>query len=171
MQSGITPTWVTNGYCRNNYFRLRKHSELGGRAISQGLNRLRERALANPVPKGRLKITQDEVLETFQPSLRDSSSLQGGTQHFVLGYSQPSLRDSIGEWWVLTQPVKPVALPALKRLIQVAALCRSAQALLPPHECGASTLPTRFSSPWVSRRLMGTRLKPCPDTKHESRGL
>jgi hypothetical protein len=25
-----------------------------------------------------------------------------------------------------------------------------------------------FSSPWVSRRLMGTRLKPCPDTKHQS---
>jgi hypothetical protein len=25
---------------------------------------------------------------------------------------------------------------------------------------------TWFSSPWVSRRLMGTRLKPCPDTRH-----
>src|ERR1700691_4336261 len=58
------------------------------------------------LPKGRLKIAQDEVpdcaglwrllrtgvLSSFQPSLRDWSALTNPTQDCVLGYTQPSLR-------------------------------------------------------------------------------
>ena len=39
---------------------------------------------------------------------------------------------------VLTQTLKTLALPALKRVIKVEILSRSAEALLPPHECGGS---------------------------------
>ena len=69
-----------------------------------------------PVPQGRLKITQDAILGTlpskwtirdsghstqdhvlgnFQPSLRDCSLAHPNPGLNVLGYSQPSLRDSI----------------------------------------------------------------------------
>jgi hypothetical protein len=39
---------------------------------------------------------------------------------------------------VLTHTLKTLAVPALKRMIKVETLSRSAQALLPPHKCGGS---------------------------------
>jgi hypothetical protein len=47
------------------------------------------------VPKGRLEIGCDSILDKLQPSLRDSIMLQDLPRTNVLGYFQPSLRDSI----------------------------------------------------------------------------
>jgi hypothetical protein len=43
----------------------------------------------------------------------------------------------------LTRGLMPLALPALKRVIRVETLSRSAKALLPPHKCGGSHLQAR----------------------------